>query len=153
MATGLMNGTDLIIKVGTDDTNEVIIASATTCSLEISMDEIDQTNKSSGGWKQIIGGLRSWSISSEALYQNEEFTTPDARKTFQDFWDHIGDATLGRTSVYVELSAVGGSSGDNNVYYSGNAFVTSLSVNAGTEDQASYSISLSGSGELVQTDV
>ena len=51
MATGLLNGTDLILKVGTDTTNEVIVASATTCSLDISMEEIDQTNKESGGWK------------------------------------------------------------------------------------------------------
>ena len=69
MATGLVNGTDLLLKVGTTAANEVIVAYSTSCSLEISMDEIDQTNKESGGWKSIIGGLRSWSVSAEALYQ------------------------------------------------------------------------------------
>ena len=49
MATGLVNGTDLVIQVGTSSSNDVIVAYATSCSLEVSMDEIDQTNKSSGG--------------------------------------------------------------------------------------------------------
>jgi|TARA_R110000803_G_scaffold14673_8_gene40757 TP901-1 family phage major tail protein len=154
MATGLMNGTDLIIKVGTDATSEVIIASATTCSLELSMDEIDQTNKSSGGWKAIMGGLRSWSVSAEALYQNEAVA---GSSDYIDFWNHIGQATadgaLARTPVYIELQHAQGTAGDSNVFYSGSAYVTSLSVNGGTEDQASYSISLTGTGVLSKTAV
>jgi len=149
MATGLLNGTDLILKVGTPGVNEVIVGSATTCSLDISMEEIDQTNKESGGWKAIIGGLRSWSVSCDALYRNE---TEASTKTFQDFWNHIGDATLGRTAVTLEFTINGGSAADSNVYYSGSAFVSSLSLTGGTEDQSSFSISLAGTGVLAQTD-
>jgi len=153
MATGLMNGTDLIIRVGTADTNELPVASATTCSLELSMDEIDQSNKSSGGWKAIMGGQRSWSVSAEALYQNEAVA---ASKDYTDFWNHIAQATadgaLARTPVYVEFAHANGTAADSNVYYSGYAYVTSLSVNGGTEDQASYSISLTGTGILAVTD-
>ena len=152
MATGLMNGTDLIIRVGTADANEEPVASATTCSLELSMDEIDQSNKSSGGWKAIMGGQRSWSVSAEALYQNEAVS---GSKDYTDFWNHIAqasaDGALARTPVYVEFAHANGSTG--NVYYSGYAYVTSLSVNGGTEDQASYSISLTGTGVLAVTDV
>lgn len=151
MATGLLNGTDLIIRMGTDSSSEVVVAYATSCSLEISMDEIDQTNKDSSGWKQIIGGTRSWSVSTEALYQNEDITTPAAKNTFQDFWKYLGDPTDGRTKVYVELVVAGASSGDNNVFYGGDAYVTSLSVNGGTEDQSTYSVTLTGSGALAQT--
>lgn len=146
MATGLVNGTDLLLKIGTDATNEVIVAYSTSCSLELSMDEIDQTNKDSGGWKSIIGGLRSWSVSAEALYQNE---AESSKKAFKDFWGHI-DA---RTAVTIELTITGASNGDANVFYSGSAYVTSLSVNGGTEDQSTYSISLTGTGALAQTNV
>jgi len=146
MATGLVNGTDLLLKIGTDATNEVIVAYSTSCSLELSMDEIDQTNKDSGGWKSIIGGLRSWSVSCEALYQNEAVSS---KKAFKDFWSHI-DA---RTAVTIELTITGASNGDANVFYSGSAYVTSLSVNGGTEDQSTYSISLTGTGALAQTNV
>lgn len=139
MATGLVNGTDLVLYVG--DTNAVAVAFATSCSLEISMDEIDQTNKESSGWKQIIGGLRSWSVSADALYQNE---AESSKKSFVDFWALLDT----RSSVDIEFAVVGGSSADSNKYYSGKAFVTSLSVNGGTEDQATFSVTLTGTGEL-----
>lgn len=139
MATGLVNGTDLVLYVG--DTNAVAVAFATSCSLEVSLDEIDQTNKDSGGWKQIIGGLRSWSVSAEALYQNE---AESSKKAFVDFWALLDT----RSSVDIEFSIAGGSSADSNKYYAGKAFVTSLSVNGGTEDQATFSVTLTGTGEL-----
>ena len=145
MATGLVNGTDLILRVGGTSANDNPIAFATSCSLEISMDEIDQTNKDSGGWKSIIGGLRSWSVSSDALYQNE---AEASRTGFIELWDKIEN----RTKVYVELTVTGASSADSNKYYHGEAFVTSLSLNGGTEDQATYSVSLVGSGALTEAD-
>jgi len=140
MATGLVNGTDLLLKVGDSNSNEVVVAFATSCSLEISMDEIDQTNKDSSGWKSIIGGLRSWSVSAEALYQNE---AESSKKAFTDFWGNIEN----RTEVFVEFTRAGTLTSDNK-YYHGKAYVTSLSVNGGTEDQATFSVSLTGSGAL-----
>ena len=139
MATGLVNGTDLVLYVG--NTNAVAVAFATSCTLEVSMDEIDITNKSSGGWKQIQGGLRSWSVSAEALYQNE---AESSKKAFVDFWGLVDT----RASVDIEFAVVGASSADGNKYYSGKAFVTSLSVNGGTEDQSTFSVTLTGTGEL-----
>tara|TARA_R100001443_G_scaffold116848_1_gene138791 strand:+ start:3768 stop:4211 length:444 start_codon:yes stop_codon:yes gene_type:complete len=146
MATGLVNGTDLLLKVGDSNSNEVVVAFSTSCSLEVSMDEIDITNKNSGGWKQIQGGLRSWSVSSDALYQNE---VESGKYAFIDFWDHLG-GTNERTHVHVELTVTGASTG--NKYYAGEAFVTSLSVNGGTEDQSTFSVTLTGTGQLTETD-
>jgi len=142
MATGLVNGTDLLLKIGTDATNEVVIAFATSCSLEISMDEIDQTNKDSLGWKSIIGGLRSWSVSADALYQNE---AKAGDTSFTDFWDNIEN----RTEVFVEFTRSGTLTSDNK-YYHGKALVTSLSVNGGTEDQSTFSVTLTGTGVLTE---
>ena len=149
MALGLINGTDLLLRVGTTDANEAIIAYSTSCSLEISMDEIDQTSKDSQGWKDIIGGTRSWSVSSDALYANESQTNEDFRSLF----DLLGGSSNGRSKIYVELAVNGGSNTDNNVYYHGYGYVTSLSVNGGTEDQASFSVSITGSGILAETEL
>jgi TP901-1 family phage major tail protein len=146
MATGLVNGTDLLLKVGDTNSNEVLVAFSTSCSLEVTMDEIDQTNKSSSGWKQIIGGLRSWSVSADALYQNE---AESGKTAFVDFWDHLGGANQ-RQKVFVELAITGAAGSDGNKYYHGEAYVTSLSVNGGTEDQATFSVSLTGSGALTE---
>ena len=144
MATGLVNGTDLLLKVGGDGTEE-IIASSTSCSLEISMDEIDQTNKDSLGWKSIIGGTRSWSVSADALYQNEEPT--DAG--FKDLWSYMD----GRTKIYVELTTADADNASGNVFYEGSGYITALSVNGATEDQSSFSVTITGSGALVETAV
>ena len=144
MALGLVNGTDLLLKVGASGA-EAIIASATSCSLEVSMDEIDQTNKDSLGWKSMIGGTRSWSVSADALYANEDQTN----KSFRNLWGRID----GRTKIYVELTVTGASAGDSNVYYEGAGYVTSLSVNGGTEDQSSFSVTITGSGALVETEL
>tara|TARA_Y100001972_G_scaffold68898_1_gene84024 strand:+ start:660 stop:1097 length:438 start_codon:yes stop_codon:yes gene_type:complete len=141
MATGLINGTDLLLKVGADGT-EAIIAASTSCSLEVSMDEIDQTNKDSLGWKSIIGGTRSWSVSADALYQNEDV----ANTSFVDLWSYVNT----RSKIFVEFTVEGGSAGDDNVYYEGSGFITSLSVNGGTEDQSSFSVTITGSGALVE---
>tara|TARA_R100001244_G_scaffold52832_2_gene45881 strand:+ start:3414 stop:3860 length:447 start_codon:yes stop_codon:yes gene_type:complete len=144
MATGLLNGTDLLLKVGSTAANEVVIAFATSCSLEISADEIDQTNKDSGGWKSIIQGTRSWSVSADAMYQNE---AASSKKAFTDFFANV-DA---REKVFVELTIAGSDNSDANVYYHGEAYVSSLSVNGGTEDQSTWSISLTGTGALEET--
>ena len=141
MATGLLNGTDLLLKAKSiGEANEVVVAFATSCSLEISADEIDQTNKDSGGWKSIIQGTRSWSVSADAMYQNE---AEASKKAFTDFF----------AKVFVELTIAGALNADANVFYSGEAFVSSLSVNGGTEDQATWSISLTGTGALAETAV
>ena len=147
MATGLINGTDLILRLGTTDANEAILAYATSCSLELSMDEIDQTNKDSSGWKNIIGGTRSWSVSSDALYANESQTNEDFRSMF----DLLGGSSNGRNKIYIELAVNGATSAANNVFYSGYGYVTALSVNGGTEDQATFSVSITGSGVLAET--
>ena len=39
---------------------------------------------------------------------------------------------------------------DGTTYYVGNAFITSLSVDAGVEENATYSVSLTGTGVLTQ---
>ena len=39
---------------------------------------------------------------------------------------------------------------DGTTYYVGNAFITSLTVDAGVEENATYSISLTGTGDLTQ---
>jgi len=71
MALGLVNGTDLVLKLYKAPLGYRDIAYATTFDLEVNAESIDQTNKSSEGWHEMILGARNWTISSDALYQNE----------------------------------------------------------------------------------
>jgi len=138
----LINGTDLIVKVGVDAAGEVIIAHATNCSLDISMSERDITTKDSAGWKEIAGGLREWSLSSDSLY---DATDLGATKT-----DFVGlfDLVDARTKVFIEFNLLSPVTGD--YLYTGEGYITSLSLSGGTEETATYSVSINGTGDLTK---
>jgi len=144
----LINGSDLIIKIsGTSGGSHVEMAFATSCSLEISRDEIDQTNKNSGAWKSIIPGMRSWTLSSESLFFLGTPAAPAVgMKTFHDLLSLYMADTDNDTPVFIEFITRSATTGDK--YYTGKAYITSLSLNGGLEDQATYSVSLSGSEAL-----
>ena len=148
LTAALINGSDLILKISaTTGGAHVEMGYATSCSLEISRDEIDQSNKNSGAWKAIIPGMRSWTLSSESLFF---VGTPTGgytgMKTFHDLFSvYMADAS-NDTPVFIEFTLRSAQTGDK--YYSGKAYITSLSLNGGLEDQATYSVSLSGSEAL-----
>tara|TARA_R110000803_G_scaffold209612_1_gene279592 strand:+ start:7313 stop:7777 length:465 start_codon:yes stop_codon:yes gene_type:complete len=149
MATAaLINGSDLIIKIAaTSGGAHVEMAFATSCSLEISRDEIDQSNKNSGAWKAIIPGMRSWTLSSESLFYVGVPGAPAVgMETYHDLMSvYLADAG-NNTPVFIEFTMRSATTGDK--YYSGKAYITSLSLNGGLEDQSTYSVSLSGSEAL-----
>jgi len=132
----LINGTDLILKVGTSDSTEAIVAHSTTCSLELSMSERDITTKDSAGWKEIEGGLRDWSVSTDALY--------DATALFETLFDLVE----GNTLVFIEFTLQSPVSGE--YIYTGEGYIQSLSLSGGVEDTATYSVSITGTGALTK---
>jgi predicted secreted protein len=141
----LVNGTDLILKVGTDSTNEVIIAHATSCTLDVSVEEIDQTTKSSGGKKDVIMGTSSFTISVEALY--DSLANISSENTAEDLFSLM----YAKTKIFFEFTLPTPGSGE--VFYSGAGFLSSLSITGGVEDQATYSASIVGTGTLGTTTV
>lgn len=68
-------GKDFILNVNTG-TVEVpvwtIVGGQRTTSLSRSADEIDISHKTSGGWKSVKAGLRSWSIDLDGLVLLED---------------------------------------------------------------------------------
>ena len=137
--TGVFNGTQLVVLVGTE-----VIAHATSCSLTVSADLPDATTKQSGGWAEEIAGLRSWSLTTDGLATVEPTGTSYV----------VGDifsALNGRTTVTVKFTTANGSTpivGD--LVWSGSAFVESLDITADMESPVTYSVSFTGSGVLTQ---
>lgn len=137
--TGVFNGTQLVVLVGTE-----VIAHATSCSLTVSADLPDATTKQSGGWAEEIGGLRSWSITTDGLATVEPTGTSYV----------VGDifsALNGRTAVTVKFTTANGNTvvaGD--LVWSGSAFVESLDITADMESPVTYSASFTGTGQLTQ---
>lgn len=128
-STGKQNGTLVALYIG-----GVKQTYATNASLEINNETIDVSCKDSSGWRDILAGMRSWSMSGDFIFAE------DAALNFEDVFDDIN----GRTSVTARISTE--VTGD--VYYEGTAYITSASMSGGVEDAQVYSMSLEGTAAL-----
>jgi len=130
--TGIFNGTNLVVLVGTE-----VVAHSTSCSLSVSTDLPDSTTKDSGGWSEILEGLRSWEVSGDFLLaQDASYGIDDLDTIVQN-----------RTKVTLRFSSE--TTGDN--YWNGNAYMSELSVEAATEESVSFSVSFTGTGAINYT--
>jgi predicted secreted protein len=119
-----LNGTNVILaKSGT------VFAASTSCSLEVSSDQIDITNKSSGFRKQYAYGFKSFSISCEGLITLENY----------DYFDMLTDQE-NNTQISVTFTL------DSRVF-SGTCNIESVSVDGPVEGVATYSVTLQGTGD------
>jgi predicted secreted protein len=132
--TGIINGTLLGVYAG-----GTLIAHATEGSISLSMDTRDATTKSSSGYRDLLEGTRSGSISVSALYANNAaYGVGDLMSSF-----------TGRSTLVVKFSTE--VSGDD--YWSATCYMTSLEVSAATEDNATYSATFEISGTVTFTTV
>ncbi len=130
---GVINGTALGLYVSTN-----LVAISTTCSLSQKMEIRDTTNKDSGGFKSGLKGVKSWSIECSALVAFDE--------TYNAAWLQ-GLYTTG-AEVAVKIATTNG----DDYYYTGNAIISSLKVDAPMEQNATFSATFNGSGTLSLVD-
>ena len=103
------------------------------------MDTRDATTKSSSGYRDLLEGTRSGSISVSALYANDAaYGVGDLMSSF-----------TARSTLVVKFSTE--VSGDD--YWSATCYMTSLEVSAATEDNATYSATFEISGTVTFTTV
>jgi TP901-1 family phage major tail protein len=101
-------------------------------SLELSLDTLEVTALGDD-WKNYIAGLKEWSASSEGDY---EVTTDTAGQ------DALQAAYLSGTTVVVKLYV------DSANYYTGSAYINSLSIEDPVDDVVTISIEFTGNGAL-----
>ena len=136
----IVNATDIVIKIHAtvDGVPTDALVHATSASLSISQDLRDSTTKSSGGFQQNLAGLRSWEISGDGFV---DFT--ESGSNIVNTTELIAFMLEAQANAEVEVSfGLAGS------IYEGGAFITSLSIDAGVEENATYSISLQGNGAI-----
>ena len=121
-----IKGLDVLIKVGSQ-----VVGGQRNASLEMSAETIDTTVKTTGGWASKITGIKSWTSSCDGVYFVDDAGLEAAQTAF-----------MNGTAVSLEFSNSSGLS------YSGQAVITSMSVEAGQEDIVSYTISFEGTGAL-----
>lgn len=127
----ILNATDCVLSVTTGGSLQAV-AHSTSASISMNMDLRDSTTKSSAGYQENLGGLRSWEVSGDAFV---EIGAGDGNiEALWDTWE-------ARTAVVVNFGAT-------DMIYSGSALITAISIDAGVEENATYSISLTGTGAL-----
>tara|TARA_R110000744_G_scaffold282777_2_gene394392 strand:- start:1572 stop:2003 length:432 start_codon:yes stop_codon:yes gene_type:complete len=138
----ILNGTELKVY-STGTTN--LVAYAQNCTLNINNTTRDITNKESAGWKESLESLRDWSIDVDGAYA----WTNAAGVALTDGVDDLiqTDIIAGRLQVDVIF---GDATSTSDISYLGKAYITSVSLTGGTEDTATYSLTLEGTGALSQ---
>ena len=121
-----IKGLDVLIKVGSQ-----VVGGQRNASLEMSAETIDTTVKTTGGWASKITGIKSWTSSCDGVYFVDDAGLEAAQTAF-----------MNGTAVNLEFTNSSG------LAYSGQAVITSMSVEAGQEDIVSYTISFEGTGAL-----
>ena len=117
----IINGTVWLLALGGTD-----LPDQTEGSISINMDMRDITTKDSSGYRELLPGLRSGSISVSGIVDDEG--TGGA-----------GGTLFTALSAQTEQSIVFGLDSTNDYHYTCFGFCSSLEVSGGTEDNVTYS--------------
>lgn len=138
--TEVMNATDVILQISEDSgTSYDTIGKCTSCSLTVSRDVRDITTKDSSAWRELLTGLKSWSLSGEGLVTYNTETDIDKPN---DLYTLLNNGT----KIKVKFGTTNAGDYD----YTGDCYITSYEQEAGVEDNNTYSFSLEGTGALTQ---
>ena len=136
--TGIINGSQYTVMFDTDGGSPVVADNVTDLSVSISTDTRDTTTKNNGGYRAILPGLKSLSVNFTAYYAN------DATNGFDEL---MADFLTG-TKQSVKIASIDWDAspsptevvGDMEIVF--DAYITSLELSAGTEDNTSYTCTL-----------
>ena len=135
-STGIFNGSTYTVKFETEGTAVVTADHVTDLSVSVSTETRDTTSKNNGGYRALLPGLKSLSVNFTAFYAQDasngynELMTDFLAGAKQDVsinavdWDNAGADIVGDQEIVFE------------------AYITSLELSAGTEDNASYTCTL-----------
>jgi predicted secreted protein len=138
----ILNGTE--IKVYSASTNN-LVAFAQNCTLNVNHSPREITNKESAGFKEILEGLRDFSIDIDGAYA----WTNAGGTALTDGVDDVLETNL--LNLRQPVNFIFGDTSTSDISYTGKGFITSVSITGGTEDTATYSLSIEGTGVLDQT--
>lgn len=134
MATvGVFNGSLLSVKVAGSK-----LLNATSASLSLSVDTPEATTKDSGGFQDLITGVKSAEITFEGLVAYDSGSGSQI--------GDISDELIAGTKVTWEFST--DVAGDDR--YSGEGFISSIEITADMESPVSYSGTIVSTGTITQ---
>lgn len=127
MAVKVTRGLELLLYVG-----ENVIGGQKDASISMEADSIDISNKNDFGWSSTIGGAKSWSVSTNALFITDDVGQKALMQAF-----------INGTNLEVKLKNT-----DETVYFAGTAQITSIEIGATYDDVCTMDMELQGIGAL-----
>lgn len=134
---GIANATGYTVRIATE-----AVAECTSVSLQLSAGEIDTTSKSSAGWKARRPGLINGTVTIQG---NLKFDVGGSEQGIADLYGYFS----ARTPVALKVGT--GVVGDKTI--DGNAYITSLNIGAGVEDNISIEASFKFTGAITQVTI
>lgn len=136
----VINGTNIVLYYFDPETSEGIpFGSATNCSFQVSVDQVEVTSASSAWFKEYKNDTASWSINADGFVALSNYS-----------YLFLAQLQLTRQPILIkfQIDNDNGDGSDTLGYsvFSGNANLTSLSISGPAEDTSTYSVSLQGSG-------
>ena len=134
----VMNGSlmEVLFIDGFGGTPTAAIDLQTDCSISLSMDTRDITTKASSGWRNVLGGTRSGTLTFSALH--DMTVTTGLAELMTAFNDASSPLATGQCTVLFTT----GVTGDDQ--FQADAILTSVDMSSGTEDN----VTISGTFEL-----
>tara|TARA_R110001592_G_scaffold31920_5_gene112134 strand:- start:725 stop:1162 length:438 start_codon:yes stop_codon:yes gene_type:complete len=135
---GVINGTFYSLQI-----DYKIMLFGTTSGFSVEQNLKDITVRETNNWKNQLPGNRSWSMEFEGktAYRFVDGTSPAWNKMTIDGAYTTGIADQNRVIVTLK-------GGTGSYFWSGYAYITSMSIDAPNEDSTSMRISLSGVNNL-----
>ena len=141
----ILNGTELKIYSGLSGQSN-LVAFAQNCTLTVNNTTREITNKQSAGFKEVLESLRDWSIDVDGAYA----WTNAAGSALANGADDLIQTNILANRLQFDVT-FGDNQTTSDVRYTGKVYITSASMTGGTEDTATYSLTLEGTGPLTQT--
>jgi len=141
--TGIINGSDLKVMLAASGGTEVLVDNLTDASISVTTEMKDTTTKSNAGYRALLPGMHSATISFSAMYAS------DATNGYNE----LVDFQINKTKLDVRFTHIVGSGGTENAgdeRFQVEAYITSLDLNGGTEDNATYTVALDVVGTITR---
>lgn len=137
MAGRKIAGVDVLVKIQKAEGVSVAVGGQKGASLSRSADTIDVSDKTSGGWKESIMGMKEWSLDCDGFVTLGD----EGFKLIHEAFDN-------RTPISVEIN-VGGNGG---YTYTGNVVITDFPEEYPSDDAVTYKLTMKGASPLVRKD-
>lgn len=128
-------GAEVLLKVK-KGSQEYTVAGQQGTTLNMSSDTIDVTDKTSGGWRTSIVGLKEWSIDQDVFYTIGD----ESNKLLLDAF--VNGETITAVIRVGADDEIGGTT------FTGEAYITEFPMDFALDNAASVSMSLAGASAL-----